>query len=108
MLRRLHQAILFAIISFAPLPVQAVGAMGTAEVVAVHPTRVADLVILGGGFESGFRQGMVCRLTRGQTEIAEILLVELRPAYSAALILSMTPNQSIRAGDIASVKVYKS
>jgi hypothetical protein len=51
---------------------------------------------------------MVCRVTRGATEIAEVLLVELRPTCSAALIVSVVPKQSIRAGDIASIKVLKS
>jgi hypothetical protein len=78
-----------------------------AAVVAIEPTRVADLVLLRGGFDVGLRQGMVCRLVRGQTEIAEVLLVELRPNHSAALILHVAPAQSIRAGDVASIKILK-
>jgi hypothetical protein len=78
-----------------------------AAVVAVESTRVADLVLLRGGFDAGLRQGMVCRVTRGATEIAEVLLVDLRPAHSAALILSVAPKQSIRAGDVASIKILK-
>ena len=78
-----------------------------ASVIAVQPTRVADLVLLSHGFNAGLRQGMVCRVTRGAIEIAEVLLVELRPACSAALILSVAPKQSIRAGDVASIKVLK-
>ena len=69
--------------------------------------RVADLVLLGGGFDAGLRQGMVCRVTRGATEIAEVLLVELRPTCSAALILNLAPKQSIHAGDLARIKVLK-
>jgi hypothetical protein len=83
-------------------------AVPAAPVVAVQPTRVADLVLLGGGFDAGLRQGMVCRVTRGATEIAEVVLVELRPTCSAALILSVAAKQSIRAGDVASIKVLKS
>jgi hypothetical protein len=79
-----------------------------AAVVTVQPTRIADLVMLNGGFDAGLRQGMVCRVTRGAVEIAEVLLVELRPTCSAALIVSVVPKQSIRAGDIASIKVLKS
>jgi hypothetical protein len=79
-----------------------------AAVVSVQPTRIADLVMLNGGFDAGLRQGMVCRVTRGTTEIAEVLLVELRPTCSAALIVSVAPKQSIRAGDTASIKVLKS
>ena len=79
-----------------------------AAVVSVQPTRIADLVMLNGGFDAGLRQGMVCRVTRGTTEIAEVLLVELRPTCSAALIVNVVPRQSIRAGDVASIKVLKS
>jgi hypothetical protein len=78
-----------------------------ATVVTVEPTRVADLILLRGGFDAGLRQGMVCRVTRGATEIGEILLVELRPGHSAGLILSVVSRQSIRSGDIASVKTLK-
>ena len=84
-----------------------VAAAPAATVVSIEPTRVADVVLLRGGFDSGLRQGMVCRVTRGSAEIAEILLVELRPAHSAALILNVTPRQSIRAGDVAAIKILK-
>ena len=79
-----------------------------AEVLAVEPTRVADLILLGRGFDAGFRQGMVCRITRGPLEVAEVILVELRPTCSAALIVSLAARQSIRTGDAASVKILKS
>jgi hypothetical protein len=108
MLRRILQAISLALVAASPFPAQAAPAAGAAGVVAVQPTRVADLVLLGGGFDAGLRQGMVCRITRGPAEIAEVLLVELRPTCSAALILSVAPRQSIRAGDVASIKVLKS
>lgn len=80
----------------------------SAYVVTIASAGAADLVLLDGGFGAGLREGMVCRVTRGTTEIAEVLLVELRPTCSAALILSLSPKQAIRAGDIASIKVLKS
>jgi len=73
----------------------------------VQPARVADLVLLGNGFNAGLRQGMVCRVTRGNADIAEILLVEVRPTCSAALITSLAPSQSIHAGDAAAIKILK-
>jgi hypothetical protein len=85
-----------------------IAATPSASVVAVEPHRVADLILLSRGFDAGLRQGMVCRVTRGSTEIAEVLLVELRPTCSAALILSVVPKQSIRSGDVASIKILKS
>src|SRR5688572_20946451 len=82
-------------------------AAAAASVIAVEPNRVADLVLLDGGHNAGLRLGMVCRITRGTTAVAEVLLVDLRPGCSAALILSVVPKQSIRAGDVASVKILK-
>jgi hypothetical protein len=79
-----------------------------ASVVAIEQNRVADLILLSRGFDAGLRQGMVCRVTRGATEIAEVLLVELRPTCSAALILNVAPKQAIRSGDVASIKILKS
>jgi len=78
-----------------------------AAVVGIESTRVADLILLRGGFNDGLRQGMVCRLIRGSTEIAEIVLVELRAQFSSALILNVAPNQSIRSGDVATIKILK-
>jgi hypothetical protein len=80
----------------------------SAAVVAIESARAADLVLLTDGFNAGLRQGMVCRVARGSTEVGEILLVDLRPSCSAALILSVAPRQSIRPGDIVTVKVLKS
>jgi len=107
MLRRLSSALLLAAAALAPVAMQAAAAASVAEVVAVQPTRVADLVLLSRGFDAGLRQGMVCRVTRGGTTIAEVVLVDLRPASSAALIVSVAPRQSIRAGDLAGIKVLK-
>jgi len=78
-----------------------------APVVAVQATRVADVVLLGAGFEAGLRQGMVFSVVRSGVEIAEVVLVELRPRAGAALILNLAPGQSIRAGDTATVKTLK-
>lgn len=104
--RGLKAAALAAIVHLTSSLIQA--AAPAAAVVTVQPTRVADLVLLDHGFDAGLRQGMVCRLSRGTTEIAEVLLVELRPTCSAALIVSVASRQSIRTGDIASVKILKS
>lgn len=98
---------LFTLLAFAPLSATA-GVGPVAEVVAVQPARAADLVLLERGFDAGLRQGMVCRVTRGAIEIAEVLLVEIRAGCSAALILSVAPRQSIRSGDHVHPKILKS
>ena len=107
MLRHVLQSSLLALVAATPSTASAAMVSGAATVVAVQPTRVADLVMLGHGLDAGLRQGMVCRLTRGGTEIAEVLLVDLRPTCASALIVSLAPGQSIRAGDVASVKILK-
>jgi hypothetical protein len=107
MLRRILNSISLALVAAAPFSVQAASVGGVAGVVAVQPTRVADLILLDHGFNAGLRQGMVCRVTRGTTEIAEILLADLRPSCSSALILNVAAKQSIRAGDTVSVKILK-
>lgn len=107
MFRRILSVTTLALAASAPSLVRAANVTPVAEVAAIQPTRVADLVLLRGGFAAGLRQGMVCRITRGTVEVAEVLLVELRPTCSAALILSLAPKQAIRAGDLASIKVLK-
>lgn len=84
------------------------GAAPGAVVRQVESTAVADLVILDGGFESELRQGMICRVERQGVQIADLLVVELRPALSASLLLHVVPGQSVRAGDVARVKTLKS
>jgi hypothetical protein len=107
MLRRLLQSSLLALVAATPFTARAAVASGSAGVVAVQPTRVADLVLLGNGFNAGLRQGMICRVTRAGVAVAEVILVELRPTCASALIVSSAPNQSIRTGDVASVKLLK-
>lgn len=109
MSRRLLQTSLLALVAFAGFsPVRAARVPAVAEVVAVQPAGTADLVLLSHGYDAGLRQGMVCRLLRGNSEVAEVLLVDLRPSCSAALILNVAARQSIRPGDVATIKVLKS
>jgi hypothetical protein len=111
MFRHLFTALaLFTAVSTVGLRAAALVASRSVEaapVVAVQTTRVADVVLLGAGFEAGLRQGMVFNVTRAGTQIAEVVLVELRPRAGAALILHLVPDQSIRAGDTATVKTLK-
>ncbi len=107
MLRRHLQSCLLALVAATPFTARAANASAALEVAAVQPTLVADLVLLGHGFDAGLRQGMVCRVTRGSADVAEILLVDVRPTCSAALITSLALHQSIHAGDVAAIKILK-
>jgi|APGre2960657468_1045069.scaffolds.fasta_scaffold17313_6 hypothetical protein len=104
---RLFQASSFALAAVMPFGAAGAVASNSAEVAAVQSAAAADLVLLNRGFDAGFRQGMICRITRGGAEVAEVLLVGLRPSCSAALITSLVPGQSVRAGDIALIKTLK-
>jgi hypothetical protein len=106
MLRRTLSLSLAALVAAASAVASSSAAV--ARVSAVQEGRVADLVVVGSGFEAGFRRGMVCRVTRGNVEIGELLLVDLRPSCSAALILSLAPKQAINVGDAVAIKVLKS
>jgi hypothetical protein len=107
MFRRYLQSSLIALFLATPFSVSGARASGLFEVVAVQSAAIADLVLLDRGFDAGLRQGMVCRVTRSGSEIAVILLVGLRPTCASALIVSQVAGQSIRVGDLASVKILK-
>jgi hypothetical protein len=107
-MRRLFPLFLSAFVALVPFSAAAASGPVVAGVVAVQPSGAADLVLIDRGFDAGLRQGMVCRVTRGATDVAEVLLVGLRPGCSAALIVSATAGRSIRAGDTVAVKLLKS
>lgn len=110
MVRRI--AIVLSVLLFASAfskadQIQAFRSVSGALVVAVESTRITDVVFLGAGFEAGLRQGMVFSITRSGYKIAEVILVELSPRASAALIIHLQPGQTIRAGDTATVKTLR-
>lgn len=82
--------------------------VGEARISQLANLPVADLVVIDAGFEAGFRQGMVCRVTRGKDLIGELLLVDLRPRVSNALILDLASGQGLQPGDLVSVKTVSS
>ena len=104
--RSLQVALLAAVVC--GRPVLAVAAAPSAFVVGVQSTPVADLVMFNAGFDAGLRQGMLCRILRGQVEVAEVLIVDLRPSCSAALITNVAARQTVRAGDSVQIKTVKS
>lgn len=79
-----------------------------ATIVGLKAARVADLVLVNAGHDAGLRQGMVCEVARGGRQVAQILLVELRRDFCAALIVNVGSQGAIRAGDTVQAKVLKS
>ena len=97
---------LTALVGFTPT--SAAKSPVVAEVLGVQSIHSADIVLINQGYNAGLRQGMVCRLSRDGSEIAEVLLVELRPSCGAALIIKVGASESIHRGDAATIKVLKS
>ena len=78
-----------------------------APVAAIVPTLAADVVVLDGGLEQGIRLGMVCRVSRGFEEIGELIIIKSQSDRSAGLILELSEDSFIQAGDIARIKTIQ-
>jgi hypothetical protein len=78
-----------------------------APVAEVMPTLAADVVLLDGGLEQGIRRGMVCRVSRGQRSIGELVIIESRSDRAAGLILKLVGDSIIQAGDMARIKTIQ-
>lgn len=78
-----------------------------ASVASVESTLAADIVVLDGGLEQGFRRGMVCTVNRGLNSIGEMIIIESRSDRAAGLILELVDDSIIQAGDIARVKTLQ-
>jgi hypothetical protein len=76
-------------------------------VIGFHRGESADLVLVVGGFDSGVRQGMLCTVSRGGVNLAELLITEARASHCSALLVKSHPNRAIRKGDSVSVKSFK-
>ncbi|MFP4068772.1 MAG: hypothetical protein ACOCVJ_00560 [Verrucomicrobiota bacterium] len=78
-----------------------------ARVAKVVPSLDADVVVLNGGREQGFRLGMVCSVRRGLRSVGELIIIESRSDRSAGLILELVDDATIQAGDIARIKTLQ-
>ena len=67
----------------------------------------ADVVILDGGLEQGIRLGMACRIVRGLKEVGELVIIESKSDRSAGLILELSEDTFIQAGDVARIKTLQ-
>lgn len=75
-----------------------------AAVAKVVSTATADIVLLGGGHNEGFREGMACEVYRGSELIAELMIVHCETERSAALITALKADMGIVPGDVANIK----
>jgi len=78
-----------------------------APVAEVIPSLAADIVVLEGGLEQGIRLGMVCRVSRGFREVGQLVIIKSNSDRSAGLILELSEDSFIQAGDIARIKTLQ-
>lgn len=74
------------------------------SVYGVYEARQADLVLVKGGFDSGFRRGMVCEVAKNAGQVGEVVLVDVRNNCSAALILDLEPENVIEPDQSVRIK----
>lgn len=74
------------------------------EVIRIKSGTHADLVIINAGYGRNIRPGMQLSLSRQGKAIASLVVAEATQESAAALILDLTPNETVKAGDSAKVK----
>lgn len=77
------------------------------DVLGVYSASTADLVLLRGGYDAGFRNGMVCVVEDQEETVAEMLLVDVRHNCAAALITNLEDGQVIEAGHQVRIKAVR-
>jgi hypothetical protein len=82
-------------------------ASNTGSIFGIFETRHTDLVLVQGGFDAGFRNGMVCRVLRGPEDIGEVMLVDVRKRSAAAVIVRLEVGQVISPSDSVRIKTVK-
>ena len=82
---------------------------GKGSVVHVLAGRDADLVVVTGGHDRGFRPGAVCTVSRDGHPFGTVVIAESVRSRSVALILSLDPlaassSPRIQPGDVVSTR----
>lgn len=77
------------------------------SVYGIYSASHADLVLVAGGFDAGFRNGMVLRVFDDSGDVAEVMLVEVRENCAAGLILQLAEGKVIEAGHSVKIKTVK-
>lgn len=63
-----------------------------------------DVVIIDNGLDQGFRNGMICEVSREGQPMGEIMLVEVQRDRSAALIIALENDCYLRYDDSVNIK----
>ena len=90
--------------AFAHAPLHAAG---EGRVVDVAETEAADLIVLAGGIDAGFREGMLAQVVRGDIYVATVLLAAVAGERAVALITDLAPEQVIASGDRVRIQTFQ-
>ena len=83
---------------------QSIYPSGNATIFGMAIVAGKDLVILDNGLDQGFRNGMICEVSRQGQKMGEIILVEVQRDRSAALIIALENDCYLRYNDTVSIK----
>lgn len=78
-----------------------------AVVAAITARDGVDYVVLDAGYEAGFRDGMACRVFRGEAELGTLILVGISDGRAVALITSLTGTSTLQSGDSVAVRTWR-
>lgn len=78
------------------------------KVIRIETGSDTDVVIIDAGYARNVRPGMKLSLSRQGKAIASLVVAEATRDSAAALILDLTPNENVKAGDSAKVKTVSS
>jgi hypothetical protein len=80
---------------------------GRTYVLEVAVTAQADIVLLANGLDQNFRTGALCEAIRGESVVAELVLVAVTDTHAAALIVSASDDVILVPGDFIKLKTVQ-
>ena len=89
-----------------PRPQLSQGSLQHAKIVSIDAK--SGMLVINAGEDQAVRRGMTFSIKRGNRKLAEAIVAETRKDFSGVLPTELeTPEDQIRAGDIASVKTVQ-
>lgn len=89
-----------------PRPQLSQGSLQHAKIVSIDAE--SGMLVINAGEDQSVRRGMTFSIMRGSRKLAEAIVAETRKDFSGVLPTELeTPEDQIRAGDIASVKTVQ-
>jgi len=87
-----------------PRPQLAQGSLQYAKIISIDAE--SGVLVVNAGEDQAVRRGMTFTITRGKQKLAEAIVTDVRKDFSGLLPTQLDEsNDTIRSGDIASVKI---